>query len=154
MYVRLAGLYANSNAFTHPSFPQPLVCVTYIYNEWYILEPHICSQRTFWGHWPSFKLVMEIYRREEPTGATYNTGNILGLDDKTSFCKMQNAYVHFSEYHSCFNPRGAVGTIGNIGVLKIEQDNQNSYRTSEYRFGKLRMSGVHIHYVLCAQIHR
>ena len=52
------------------------------------------------------------------------------------------------------NPRGAVFLIEKNGVLKIEQDNQNTYRTSEYSFGELRMSGVHIHYVLCAQIDR
>ena len=44
--------------------------------------------------------------------------------------------------------------IENNGVLKIEQDNQNTYRTPEYSFGELRMRGVHIQYVLCAQIHR
>jgi hypothetical protein len=44
--------------------------------------------------------------------------------------------------------------IEKTGVLKIEQDNQNTYRTSEYSFGELRMRGVHIHYVRCAQIHR
>ena len=48
------------------------------------------------------------------------------------------------------NPRGAVVNYANIGVLKIEPDNQNTSRTSEYSFGELRMSGVHIHYVLYA----
>jgi hypothetical protein len=38
--------------------------------------------------------------------------------------------------------------MGTNGVLKIELDNQNTSRTSEYSFGELRMSGVHIHYVL------
>ena len=55
-----------------------------------------------------------------------------------------------SHVHGEVNPRGAVVLIENNGVLKIKHDNQNSYRTSKSRFGKLRMSGVHIHYVLCA----
>ena len=65
-----------------------------------------------------------------------------------------------SEYHTSVgtggsvNPRSAVVHYANIGVLKIELDNQNTSRTSEYSFGELRMSGVHMHYVLCAQIHR
>ena len=72
---------------------------------------------------------------------------------------------YFDVYGSCsgakyttqvalLNPRSAVVPYWNIGVLKIEQDNQNTYRTSEYSFGELRMNGVHIRYVLYAQIHR
>ena len=56
--------------------------------------------------------------------------------------------------YTSINPRTWVVLIENNGVLKIELDNQNTSRTSEYSFGELRMSGVHIHYVLCAQIHR